>query len=252
MPNTVIVGGGTIADGANPGVPQAVDPTFLAARIAMRPLDYATKGRVLGHYSTFQRSGEIAATLGATGALASIRWPDQSLTGGSFAVLLGCRIGLSVSATVTAGTIEQAYAAWAIKGFTVDYTASNTRLAMSAVPKTNAMRSNMSSSLMGAAGPAICTTAVMTGITGTLDANPFAGVVMPPLLTATNATGTAVLLPAGTQSPMMDLYKFNPAYEHPLVLSSNEGVVIRNLLAGYATGTFALYTEWKWAEVEVF
>ena len=41
-----------------------VDKTFLAARVAMRPLDYKKNGRVLGHYGINTRSGELAATIG--------------------------------------------------------------------------------------------------------------------------------------------------------------------------------------------
>ncbi len=43
---TKIIGGGV----GTPGVGQemAVDPTFLAARVALRPLDYAGLGQVLG------------------------------------------------------------------------------------------------------------------------------------------------------------------------------------------------------------
>ena len=53
MAQTKVIGGGSI----QPGVELAVDPTFLAARVAMRPLVYAAQGEVLGHYSAVQASG---------------------------------------------------------------------------------------------------------------------------------------------------------------------------------------------------
>src|SRR5437879_1402314 len=99
MAQTKIIGGGAAGDAGviAAGKEQAVDPLYLAARIAMRPLDYTGQGRILGHYMTGQRSGEIAATLGAGGKLASIRWPDLS----TFLVLLRLKIGISISADVT-------------------------------------------------------------------------------------------------------------------------------------------------------
>lgn len=238
----------TLVLGADGITKQGIDPTFLAARIALKPLEYAAKGRVLGHYSTFQRSGEIAATLGAASALASIRWPDTT----AFAVLLRLKLGVSVSAAVTSGYLEQAYKATIHRGFTVDYTAANTRLNMTSVPNTNAMRKTMGSSLMGTTGPAICTTAVMTGNTSTADTTPFAGCTLPSLILPVTATGTAALLPQGTASPMTTAYECTSPYQHPVVLSALEGVVVQNILALYATGTFALYTQWEWAEVDVF
>jgi hypothetical protein len=57
MPQTQVLG--------KSGNPLEVDPQYLAARIALRPLDYTGQGKVLGHYGIGQRSGEIAATLGA-------------------------------------------------------------------------------------------------------------------------------------------------------------------------------------------
>jgi hypothetical protein len=36
------------------------------------------------------------------------------------------------------------------------------------------------------------------------------------------------------------------------VLSNLEGITIQNMLAGYASGTFAIYPQWEWAEVVVY
>lgn len=249
MAQTKIIGGGAGSPSMLlAGVENAVDPTHLAARIAMRPLDHAGKGRILGHYKTFQRSGEIAATLAANGKLASIRWPDQN----AFCVLTRLKVGVSISADVTAAGIELAYKATVARGFSVDFTAAATALNMATIANTNAMRKTMGGSLMGTAGPRICTTVVQSGDTLTLDTNPFAGCVLPGLLLNTNSTGTAVLGKAGSATPMTTMYECTSPYDHPLVLSYLEGVVIQTVLAGYATGTFALYTQWEWAEVEVF
>jgi hypothetical protein len=84
MPQTQVLG--------KSGNPLEVDPQYLAARIALRPLDYTGQGKVLGHYSVGQRSGEIAATLGANAHLARIRWAPPD--GTSFLVLMRLKLGL--------------------------------------------------------------------------------------------------------------------------------------------------------------
>ena len=99
------------------GHTQEVDPTFLAARIAMRPLEYARDGRILGHYAVAQRSGELAATIGALGHLASIRWAADD----AYLVLMRLRVGWSLSAAVTVA-VEMNLRAIIARGFSVDFT----------------------------------------------------------------------------------------------------------------------------------
>src|ERR1700730_11333530 len=98
MAQTKLIGGGLSSQGT-PGVEQMIDPTFWAARIALRPLDYASKGNILGHYAVGQRSGEIPATLGAAAPRARIRWAPPD--GKSFFVLMRLKLGMSISADVT-------------------------------------------------------------------------------------------------------------------------------------------------------
>ncbi len=220
-------------------------PTYL-------PFVSADRQTVLGHYKTFQRSGEIAATLGAAAHLARVRWaPTLSNT---FFVLTKLRGGISVSADVTSGKIEMALRAIIARQFTVDFTTNMTalNLATTNAGKSNAMRTSMGGSLMGASGPGILTTAALSGQTMTVDAAPFCGAVMPTLLVPTNSTGTATLLTQGAGTPMTTLYEWNAQGDHPPCLSLNEGIIVQNQLAGYASGTFALYTEWTWAEVLTF
>lgn len=216
----------------------------------MPALPYTSPDRqstILGHYKTFQRSGEIAATLGAAAHLARIRWAP-TLSNASL-VLLKLRAGISISADVTSGKIEMALRAIIVRGFTVDFTTNMTSLNLGTT-KSNAMRSiTMNNSQMGASGPGICTTAALSGQTMTADAAPFCGAVMPTLLVPTSATGVATLLTQGAGTPMTTLYERGSDGDHPPVLISGEGIVVQNQLAGYASGTFALYTEWHWAEV---
>lgn len=211
----------------------------------IKPADYLGIGGFIGgHYAVAQRSGSIAATIGAAGHLASIRWP--STTG--VCVVNRIRVGITVDGAITTAT-ELTLRAIVVRGFTVDFTTASTAINMATVPKSNSMRSGtMSSSLMGTAGPRIATTTVMSGQTLTADSAPFAIVTLPGL-TPTNSTGTAVLVPVGFGTPMTTLYEWTGLGQHPVVLSANEGIVIQPHVAGPASGTFGLYVEWNWSEV---
>ena len=203
---------------------------------------------VLGHYAVAQTSGAIAATPTALDAHASIRWsPTISNT---YLVLTRLKVGWSVISAVTTA-VRMAYQASIVRGFTVDFTTASTAINMATVPNTNAMRKTMATSQMGANGPRICTTAVMTGQTYTLDNAPFALQVWEPLHSST-ATGTAVALQAGAAGEMKTVYEWLGQGSHPVVLSANEGVVVQLVHTGIATGTYSLYTQWEWAEVAAF
>mgnify|MGYP001570962916 FL=1 len=223
-----------------------VDPTHLAARVAMRPLEHVKDGRILGQYAVAQRSGELVATIGALGHLASFRWALDD----AYAVLLRIRVGWSISGAVTTA-VEMNLRAIIARAFTVDFTTAATAINMATVIKTNAMRASMGSSLMGTVGPRIATTTVQSGQTLTADNAPI-GMVVWPSRYPTNSTGTAVAQAVGDAGIMKTIYECTSPYQYPVVLSNNEGVLIQPVTAGPATGTFAIYTEWTWAEVEVF
>ena len=74
MAQTKIIGGGMSSDKViQAGVEQAVDPQFLAGRIAMRPLDYSGFGSVLGHYRAIAVASGVNG-LTAAQIIQSIRW----------------------------------------------------------------------------------------------------------------------------------------------------------------------------------
>lgn len=246
MAQTKIIGGGTSAQGT-PGAEFAVDPTFLAGRIALKPIEYAGQGKVLGHYGVCQQSGAVVnSTLSAADHLGSIRWSDSS----TYLVLLRVRVGVNVQTAITI-ILETDVKLSIARGFSVDYTTASTAISMAAPARTNTMRSSMGYSLMGVNGPRICTTVTMSGQTSTLDAAPFAIMGMP-LLTATNVTGTAVLGGIGCTYPVTDAYNVTMAGQHPIVLGANEGVVIQALAAGAASGKLTYTFAWEWAEVQVY
>ncbi len=241
MAQTKIIGGGTQA----PGTELGIDPTFLAAHVAMKPMEYTGAGAVLGHYSVAQQTGTVTA-MGAGAMLASLRWTDPS----RFLVLLRIRVGYSILGAVTAA-VPMDMRAIIARGFSVDFTTNKTQLSMAAVTNTNKMRASMGTSLLGVNGPNIATTVAMTGQTLTADSAPFAICSWPSLL-ATNGAGTAVALAAGDCGPVQDLYTCNAMGQHPVVLGNNEGVLVQPAQTGPASGTWNYTVQWEFAEVVVF
>lgn len=232
---------------SNGGIGLEVDRTHKAARVAMRPLEYASEGVVLGHYRVAQKSGAVAATLGALAHAGSFRWADLT----RYAVLTRIRAGYSVTSAVTTATPMDLRAIIA-RGFSVDFTTNATAISLAAISNTNKMRASMGASLMTTVGPRIMTTVAMSGQTLTEDAAPI-GMTVWKQLHASTATGTAVALPVGAAGPMQDVYVARmEAGEYPVVLTANEGVLLQPVTACFASGTFAYYFEWTWAEVVVF
>ncbi len=200
------------------------------------PLSYTSGGVVLGHFKVAQVSGAIAATLAAASPLASFRWTDSS----RLAVVTRVRLGYIVASTVTTG-VPMDFSLTFARSFTVDFSSNNTQANLATKLKTGALRTSMGSgsgSLLGTLGPQVCTTAAMTGQTQTLD-NDFLSVLATPNVATT----------AGTGAGMQDLYSWNLQGGHPIALAANEGLLVRNITAGPASGTFKIYVEWEWAEV---
>lgn len=237
MPSSLIIGGPNVL-GA--GSPLAIDPLFMAARIAMRPLDFSQNGVLLGYYGTAQASG-ATVSLGAAAHIGSVRWTDTT----RFFVLMRVRVGWTVTGAVTLATPMDLQLVKAT-GFTTDFTTNST--AASLATGQNKMRSNMGTSLLGVNGPRILTTAAMSGQVLTADTVP-----MNMTSFANQPSGNATVTQAvGVGHQMIDLYNVANQYDHPLVLSANEGALIQPVTAGPVTGTIKYYFEWKWAECLVF
>ncbi len=242
MAQTKVIGGGPI----QPGVELAVDPTFLAGRIALRPLEYAAAGEVLGHYSAVQISGSTL-TLAIADVVASLRWFDLS----HYLVLTRIKVAWACNSAVPAATTMD-LAATVVRSFITDYSSNNTRLSLATITNTNKMRASMGTSLLGILGPQICTTAGMTGSAAVADAAPFAVTVWP-WLQESNVTGTTLAGSAANAGVPDDLYNVKNFGQHPLVLSALEGVKLTLLTAGPITsGSVKYYVQWDWTEVKVF
>lgn len=188
-----------------------------------------------GHFYAAQRSGELAATIGALGHLARLRCPSSTSV---ILRLKRIKVGITVSAAVTTA-VEFNLRAIVVRNFTTDFTT-----AITAVVPSKA-RGTMTDSITTAM---ISTTTVMSGQTLTADAAPFAMATFPGLVPVT-ATGTAVALPVGFGTASAVLYERTAEGQHDVMLRANEGVVIQPVTAGPASGTFALYVEWTWSEV---
>ena len=217
----------------------------------MLSLPYIASGnRIGGAYRMAQRSGEIAATPAALAHLARFRWAPTDTS--MLAVIHTIRVGVTVSAAITTAT-EMAFRAIVARSFSVDFTTNMTSVNMASANNgmTGAMRTTvMRPSQLGTAGPGICTTAALSGQTMTVDNGPVGMVTMTNPSTTLGAA--AVTNQVGAGVPMATLYQRNNLDEHPLILQAQEGVVIQPVLAGNATGTYALYVEWSWSEVYTF
>src|SRR6266487_1369796 len=76
-----------------------VDPTWNAQRVALRPIDYALMGQVLGHYRAVSFTG-TTVSIGAAGILSSLWWRDAT----RFLVLLRLSAQAEVASAITAAT----------------------------------------------------------------------------------------------------------------------------------------------------
>jgi hypothetical protein len=218
------------------GVEQAVDPLYGAARTVNRPLDYTwPQGIVLGHYRAVGFTSAIAPA--ANSNLAAFRWTDVSRLG----VLTRISASIAVVTAVTAQRVDP-LAAFIVRVYTARDVTNATSVAFTA-SKSQTMRTSMGSSIVGnidvsnlAAG--------LTGGTKLVDTNPIGHLGL---------SGTAAIVGLGTGVFKGDIFKADIANgEHPIVLASNEGVLIQWGATALATGTVIATIEFVWAELPVF
>ena len=226
---TTLVGGPT---GLSTGTPLAIDPTFLAARIAARPLDYEGEGQVLGHYKVGLKTGVIAAAYTAAQDFVSFMWQPAI---SAYAVLISISVGLTIS-NVTDTNIVLDVQAFTGRSFTVQATGGGAVVFGAQNQKNRSTMGNSRANVYYANG-----TAPLTAGTRTLDTQPFAAAPLP--------------LPAvvGGCSPLVELYAWKSLGQHPEVYAPSEGFVIQNIAAGpAATGALEYYFNLEWAEVVLF
>jgi hypothetical protein len=221
--------------GAQSNIEAQIDPSHNALRVQARPNEHVgVAGLIGGHYAVSVYSGTIAASLTANSVLFSMRWADATK------VMVLKRLFAWMALTGAPGAAT-GFPLEAIRAtsFTASFSANNTNT----TPATSSQKmrtSNMAGSVFSTAGAIqICTTAGMTGMTYTLDTAGFASNT----LQGTAATGAGGSLP---------LYDENEFGQHPLVLSTNEGFVIRNPIAYPGTTTVQLGVVAWWLETAAY
>jgi hypothetical protein len=211
----------------NGGVVAEVDGTgYRAQRVSLRPLDVGA----LGHYRASHLSGTMAAGLAANAAVFQFRWGDATRLCVVERFVLD---GMAGSATAFAAgfakfdlMVARGYSAQAASGTAVSLTGNNAK-----------SRTSFGSSLVTLAQGSA--TAALTAGTHTLDAQPIGqisfgiGVVV-----SVNYLGQVILM--GEDAPM----------RHPLVLATNEGLVLRATVPG--TGTWQFGCSVQWSEVTAY
>lgn len=220
---------------AQASVKAQVDPTHDALRVQARPTEHVgVAGLIGGHYGITVYSGTIAATLAANSVIFAMRWADPTK------VFVLKRLFAWLIITGAPGSPGgYSLEACRVTGFTTAFSANNTNT----TPATSAQKmrtSNMAGSIFSTSGAIqVCTTAGMTGQTYTADTTGFATGV----LQGTAAAGAAGNIP---------LYDYNEFGQHPLVLSTNEGIIIRNPVAYPGTATAQLGVQALWLETAAY
>ena len=211
----------------NTGTVAEVDGTnYRALRTTLRPIDYGA----LGAFRVSGLSGTMAAGLAANAEIFQFRWADASRVCVITSVVFD---GLSGSATAFAAgfakvdlLIARSWTADGSGGSTLTLTGNNQKL-----------RSSMNTTLVG--GARISSTAALSAGTKTLDAH------------AVGQYSAAIGTTTSAQwMPQFDLFHVDPGGETPIILTQNEGVVVRASVP--ATGTWQFGVTISWAELTAY
>lgn len=208
----------------NTGIVAEVDGTnYRAIRTTLRPIDHGS----LGAYRVSGLSGTMAAGLAANAEVFQFRWTDATRLCVITSVVFD---GLSGSATAFAAGFANVQL-FVARSWTADGSGGTT---LTLAGNNQKMRSNMNTTLIG--GSRIASTAALSAGTKTLDAQAVGQ------YSAAIGTGTSV-----QWIPQFDLFHVDPGGETPIVLSQNEGIVIRATVP--ATGTWQFGATVAWIEV---
>ncbi len=195
---------------------------------------------VRGAYRIAATTGTVAAALAALGQIFYVRWTDAT----RFFVLHYLKVNFQALTLFTAATLTD-FGFDLIKATSVSAGGGGTDLGALVKSK---MRSSMEASLLDATGlMRISTTAALTALT-TVDATSIAQSVGDP---------QRVNPAAGTEEQRVNdptlIYAPNVAAgEYPLVLSQNEGLVVRNRAVWPAAGTGIFTINMAWSEVTAY
>lgn len=220
------------------------DITYQAIRTSARPIEHGANG----HYRAVTFSGAVNSISGA-GILASLWWNDPTRK----FVLTRLAMNIEVLTAITAAPVFDA-AAFVTRGITAASSGSGSSTLTGTGNSQKAQVGMASSLLVGSGGElrTVGTTTALTAAAGkTNDASPF-GAAFWGCLFDSSATGTAVLVSPGaaiTPGGFQDLFALGP-YNHPIVLSADEGIEIQAITANNTTGTVKYGFLWEWTETD--
>ena len=218
----------------NGGTTAEVDgASYRALRVRNSPLDAGS----LGHYRLAMATGTIAAALAANSELFQFRWTDATRLCAVQKILISA--GANAAATA-AGlvTLEAAIArTWSAAG--------SGGTAATITGNNQKCRTSFGTTLLGEARCA--STAALGAGTKTLDTQGIGNVQI--------GIGTGAITVAANLNlfEKTDLLEQDGIEQHPLILTQNEGFVIRNGATAWpATMTWALGVTVVWAEVATY
>ncbi|MGH9876793.1 MAG: hypothetical protein ACRD5H_04090 [Nitrososphaerales archaeon] len=180
----------------------------------------------LGAYRIAAQTGLIAATLAADSPLFSFRWGNLN----NFAVVDYVDVSVIISAAITTA-VPMGLDLVIARAFT---TSDSGGTAITPTGDMNKLKTNFDTTLV--TDIRIATTGTLTAGTRTLDTDAIGQVIFGTGTTVATALAQTILFDRATTS-------------YPLVLARNEGFIIRNTLAGPATGSFILSVDVGWIEM---
>lgn len=208
-----------------------VDASTRAIRAHLRAADVGS----LGSYSLGTKSGIMAAGLAGASPIFSMRFAP---TVNPNSLLLLKKLTITPSTLGTAFTAGSAlFETFVLRGYTVNDIGGGS-LTLGTAITTGKLRT--SQAISGVVDFRISATATLTAGTETADTNPISSVITQIPATTTNYA----ILPAD-----FPLFEAKPG-EHPLVLTANEGLVIRATVP--ATGTWSFSVKALWDEVAAY
>ena len=215
-----------IQSGVSGSTLMTVDPTYTAGRVSQRPIEQ------LGTYSVAAFTGAYT-TAAANTPMFSMRFVAGSAGQAQIAIVQ--RIALTIVPTVAftaaqqvsfGGYIARSWSAVDSGGTAITLTGNNAKL-----------RTSMTTSQFAATGDMrIATTGTLTAGTRTLDNQAF-------------AVASAWVPTALVSQPIQQVILYeNFAGDQPLVLATQEGIVINNLILMGAAGVLSIGVTVEWTE----
>jgi hypothetical protein len=200
----------------------AVDPTYFAARVSLRPVEFG----VLGCYAKSLNSGTIGAGLAAGASVYAFRYGGTNLAVLKKIVVAAANAGTGFTAGL--GHLDLVPA----RSFTVAGSGGSA----GTITGNNGKLKSAMGSLAGNYDIRIASTTALTNGTRTPDTDPIGSIEFP-----CSATANAVMIPPGTV-----LWEAKPG-DTPFIMAASEGFEIQATVT--ATGTWGLSATSVWDEV---